>query len=154
MPFKVHIVPPPTLKSLLVHNRVYDRLCSYSRNCIICPNGKPGDCTTKDVVYRITCVSCSSIYIGETGRPLRARIAEHVRSIRSPVNPCYADTPWAKHVRAHHGGAPVNVHVSIMSRGGGPLLRKVKEANLIRSLSPSINCKSEVESFGLLLTSA
>ncbi|VDM62607.1 unnamed protein product [Angiostrongylus costaricensis] len=36
-------IPPNTLRRQLVRNRLYDRLCS-SENCMICPNGRDGDC--------------------------------------------------------------------------------------------------------------
>ena len=39
-------------------------------------------CQSENVVYCITCRRCPSIYIGETGRRLRERFSEHLRSIR------------------------------------------------------------------------
>ena len=39
-------------------------------------------CQSENVVYSITCRRCTSIYIGETGRRLRERFSEHLRSIR------------------------------------------------------------------------
>ena len=39
------------------------------------------DCTTKNVVYLINCFGCSTKYVGQTERPVRARIHEHVKNI-------------------------------------------------------------------------
>ena len=35
----------------------------------------------KGVVYQIPCADCDHVYIGETGRPLKTRIAEHKRAV-------------------------------------------------------------------------
>ena len=40
-------------------------------------------CTSENLVYCISCCRCSHIYIGETGRSLRSRIGEHLRSVRN-----------------------------------------------------------------------
>ena len=39
-------------------------------------------CTSRNVVYTIFCKRCSLKYIGEMGRLLSCRIAEHVRAIK------------------------------------------------------------------------
>ena len=38
-------------------------------------------CLTSDLIYCISCRRCPAIYIGETGRTLRERFGEHLRSI-------------------------------------------------------------------------
>jgi len=43
----------------------------------------PVSLRTENVVYCITCRRCTSTYIGETGRRLRERFSEHLRSIRN-----------------------------------------------------------------------
>ncbi|XP_078354462.1 uncharacterized protein LOC144639078 [Oculina patagonica] len=40
-------------------------------------------CQSENVVYCIVCRRCSVLYIGETGRRLRKRFSEHLRSIRN-----------------------------------------------------------------------
>ncbi|KAK2556809.1 hypothetical protein P5673_021016 [Acropora cervicornis] len=40
-------------------------------------------CTSENLVYCLSCRRCSHLYIGETGRSLRSRIGEHLRSIRN-----------------------------------------------------------------------
>ena len=50
-------------------------------------------CQSENVVYSIICHRCSCLYIGETGRRLRERFSEHLRSIQNN-SPCF---PVAKH---------------------------------------------------------
>ena len=40
-------------------------------------------CQSENVVYCISCRRCNCLYIGETGRRLRERFSEHLRSIRN-----------------------------------------------------------------------
>ena len=40
-------------------------------------------CQTESVVYSIICRRCGCLYIGETGRRLRERFSEHLRSVRN-----------------------------------------------------------------------
>lgn len=39
-------------------------------------------CNAFNVLYLITCTNCKLMYVGQTSRPLRTRIYEHLRSIR------------------------------------------------------------------------
>ncbi|EYC01487.1 hypothetical protein Y032_0107g3832 [Ancylostoma ceylanicum] len=91
-------IPPANLKTQLVRNRLYDRLC-ITPNCVICPFGKEGDCMVSGVVYLITCQACGDQYIGETGRPLCIRVKEHLDGMtRSRIS-----TPLGVHRRHSHG---------------------------------------------------
>ena len=49
-------------------------------------------CDTSEVVYIIKCLRCDKLYVGETERPLRTRILEHLGNIRRA-----AQTPLAQH---------------------------------------------------------
>ena len=40
-------------------------------------------CQSEIVVYSIICRRCGCLYIGETGRRLRERFSEHLRSVRN-----------------------------------------------------------------------
>ena len=40
-------------------------------------------CQSENVVYCISCRRCNCLYIGKTGRRLRERFSEHLRSIRN-----------------------------------------------------------------------
>ena len=57
-------------------------------------------CSDTNIIYCIECRSCSGQYVGQSCRPLRRRIAEHLRDIA-----CGRDTAVARHFRAcggHH----------------------------------------------------
>ncbi len=47
------------------------------RNAIVHPKHKRDSLQTAEVVYEITCKNCPKTYIGETGRLLTTRLAEH-----------------------------------------------------------------------------
>ena len=70
----------PTLQSRLV---TYNKQSSYG-SCNGCPTcaelGR--SCTTRYVVYQLTCELCSKIYIGKTYRPIITRLKEHNSSAR------------------------------------------------------------------------
>ena len=144
LPIHVVFQPPPNLKSILLRSRLYDRTCYNESRCVVCPNGRVGDCGLRGVVYRINCNSCGEMYIGETGRPLHIRIQEHVRCIRNPTAPSYVDSPWAKHVTNIHKMQTVSISVSVEAVKPNTLERKIKEALLIHRLRPTINCKDEM----------
>jgi len=36
-----------------------------------------------EVVYKILCKNCERVYVGETGRPLGARVKEHRKEVDS-----------------------------------------------------------------------
>ena len=37
---------------------------------------------TRDVVYKVNCLSCDFVYYGQTGRAIKTRISEHKRAVR------------------------------------------------------------------------
>ena len=39
-------------------------------------------CTSSNIIYCISCMKCCKLYIGETGRRLSDRFAEHLRPVR------------------------------------------------------------------------
>ena len=52
--------------------------------CMACASGLPeGQCTTKNVVYKLTRKECGQFYIGETGRELAQRVAGHTRDAKN-----------------------------------------------------------------------
>ena len=63
-----------------------------SAPCITCSNRThPGICCQKGVVYELLCHKCGESYIGETGRTLETRVAEHCADARKG-----SLTPWGK----------------------------------------------------------
>ncbi|WKX90074.1 hypothetical protein Q1695_009146 [Nippostrongylus brasiliensis] len=133
-------VPPSNLKARLVRNRLYDSVCR-TRQCIVCPNGKEGDCMVAGVVYLIKCTVCNGEYIGETGRPLGERVKEPLGTLRR----CDISEPLGEHRLRCHEGAMVEVAVAILSRESEISARKTLEALWIAVRNPTINRKEERE---------
>ncbi|VDP30328.1 unnamed protein product [Heligmosomoides polygyrus] len=116
-------VPPANLKTRLVRNLLYDSCCK-TRQCIICPFGKEGDCLVSGVVYLTKCTGCNGEYIGETGRPLGERVKEHLGMLRR----CDIAGPLGEHRLRCHNGAGIDVAVTILAREFEISARKTLEA--------------------------
>ena len=93
-------------------------------------------CQSENVVYCIVCRRCSVLYIGETGKRLRERFSEHLRSIRNH-SPGF---PVAEHFNsASHSLDDITV-CGLKQCSGGNTSRKQQEMRLIfeiGSLRPS-----------------
>ena len=63
---------------------------SYTKYCY--QSKLRGHCTTRNLVYLITCSQCKKQYVGETKREIKVRMAEHQRDTRNK-----RDTPMANH---------------------------------------------------------
>ncbi|EYC29522.1 hypothetical protein Y032_0006g3016 [Ancylostoma ceylanicum] len=131
-------IPPGNLKRQLVRNRMYDRFC-ITPNCVVCPTGKPGNCMCSGVIYLITCISCGEEYIGETARPLCARIREHLDGKQRSRE----STPLGNHRRVQHDGANFDVNVKILAQEPETSARKTLEALWIQAKNPKMNRKEE-----------
>jgi len=46
-------------------------------------SGTISDEEKPEVVYKIPCKNCEQVYVGETGRPLGARVKEHHKEVDS-----------------------------------------------------------------------
>lgn len=58
------------------------KICPMIQNpACLKPGGNPV-CEAKGVVYALSCVLCHRVYVGQTGRQLRARISEHMCKIK------------------------------------------------------------------------
>ena len=131
-------IPNENIRRQLVRNRLYDRACT-SRNCVICPNGKVGDCAKSGVVYQIECRTCHAIYIGETGRSLSVRINEHLASKRRQS----LITPLGKHRKEDHGGNDFDIRCTILALESEISARKALEALWIFARAPRLNSRNE-----------
>ncbi|EYC09624.1 hypothetical protein Y032_0059g2968 [Ancylostoma ceylanicum] len=131
-------IPPNNLKRQLIRNRMYDRICSTAK-CVVCPEGRTGDCMSSGVIYLIACKSCGEEYVGETARPLCARIKEHLDG-KEKSRPT---TPLGAHRKLRHDGVNFEVSVKILAREPQTSARKALEALWIHAKSPKMNRKEE-----------
>jgi hypothetical protein len=70
------------------------------------------NCQAKNVVYCITCKNCKKQYIGETKRPFRKRILEHLRDIRNYDPKRDLNLPVARHFNSQgHHSTDVQCHI-------------------------------------------
>ena len=82
-----------------------------------------------EVVYHIKCSDCTATYVGETGRALRERVAEHQKK---------ADSHMKQHlIQARHSFSDEGV--SILHQEPDYFKRGVAEAIYIDSETPSLN---------------
>ena len=91
-------------------------------------------CNRKNVVYKVTCKLCSSMYIGETARTLRTRIEEHLGHSSSNVHQHFK--------RCHHYCTPTVADIEFdMCESGfaDTAHRRNYEAHLIVQERPDIN---------------
>ena len=139
----------PTLKNKLVRSALEPPLCRGKTRCHACPSGLPGKCHTKNVVYKISCISCqnnkkSYFYIGETSRPVRERFKEHLSDARLRR----LGTGLGEHILDSHTDMGVkeinsNFHIEIMSRNRDVADNKIDESIKIRSYNPNLNTYSQ-----------
>ena len=64
-------------------SRIYRNLLIPSATCFPKPKDKLQTWGTKGVVYKINCLDCNFVYIGQTSRSLRTRIEEHRRAVNN-----------------------------------------------------------------------
>ena len=84
-------------------------------------------CTSSNIIYCISGIKCCKINIGETGRRLSDRFAEHPRSVRNND----VDKPVARNFNAvNHSISDINV-CAISPISGGNDSRKRHEKRLI-----------------------
>ena len=131
-------IPRENIKKQLVRNRLYDRACN-SRDCVVYPYGKLGDCADPGTVYQIECLECHALYIGETGRPLSVRINEHMASKRRKS----LISPLGKHRNEDHNGNDFDVKCRILAFESDISARKTLEAAWILTRNPAMNSRNE-----------
>ena len=134
-----------TVKKRLVHSALEPPPCrAGNKACRTCDSGLAGKCTTKNVVYQITCVLCadsggpSSTYIGETKRCIRYRFDEHFRDGANGTQ----QTPFGDHMNeCHPNVSGPRLSVTILRRCKDSADRKIAEALAIRDKQPKLNCQ-------------
>jgi hypothetical protein len=101
--------------------------CSLPR----CKISSSGLCMRSHVVYRVQCLECPAFYIGSTIRLLHIRIREHTTLPNSSVY--------------HHlQDCKSDISVKILAKDSDPVNLRLKEALLIRDLSPTMNSRDEL----------
>jgi hypothetical protein len=128
-------------RTLRKHGRdAYFKPINTLRQLIFAPKDPAKKEEKSGVVYMISCggegkkQSCNSSYIGETGRTLKARAAEHRR-------PSYSSSEVSQHL--HLDGRPKHQmsldDITILDREQRWFERGIKEAAYIRLLHPDLN---------------
>ena len=125
-------------------------LCPLCKKTPFSEPNRPGKfwtkCNTLSVGYRIICKNCQasgklSSYEGETGRPGRVRLIEHVNGLRKKNS----ESALQKHQNLHHPSEQPKFEFKITKVFSDPLTRQANEAVRISNLPPEslINAKSE-----------
>ena len=100
-------------------------VCSRADVCLVC-GGAVGDrkgggnCRAEGVTYKIECVACGCVYVGETARNAHTRGLEHSSSVsrkelRSPLYLRCAE---------QHQGTPVDFQMRVTGTFGGDALKR------------------------------
>ena len=92
-------------------------------------------CTSSNIIYCISCSKCCKLYIGETGRRLSDRIAEHLRSVRNNE----VDKPVAWHFNAaNYSISDIKVCAISPISGGNDSRKDTKSCSFLK-LEPFIS---------------
>ena len=145
-PIRVTWTSGPTLGDKLVRSALSQPPCpSGNKQCHTCESGLQGKCTTKNVVYKITCKLCEAeqraeFYVGECTRPVRYRFNEHLGDARLRK----LDTPLGEHIVAYHLDLPnteinTSFRIEILSIGRDCAEVKIQESLHIKTLKPTLN---------------
>jgi hypothetical protein len=103
------------------------------------PDNRSITCEISNVIYCITCKKCNLQYVGETGRPIRNRIYEHIYSITKADNKL---TPVSRHFHLpHHSPNDLIFHIiedcNLLTDSNDPnSQRKRREMFWIWTLNP------------------
>ena len=134
---------PQKLRNKLIRSSLSKPKCPGGQRCHTCVSGFSGDCTQKNVVYRLTCKVCEekgqeSIYIGETKRPVRLRFNEHIRDALNASE----GTPMGDHFNERHPSTDVPsnpLQLQILYKSRDHPDRKIAESLLIKMNRPELN---------------
>ena len=134
------------MRNILCNNRPYDkRVCSLS-TCKICPLIVCNkDCEVKNVIYKIKCMLCDQIYVGETCRRVHDRVGEHLRYATYPLTPSNVSQAFAMHYTEYHPGVSPQLECDILRIEPNTVRRKIYEALFIVKWKPLINKREELD---------
>ena len=136
-----------TVAKRLVHSALEPPPCRAGRrSCRTCDSGLHGRCTTKNVIYQITCMICAAsdeppqTYIGETKRCVRYRFDEHFRDGANQTK----QTPFGDHmIKCHPTVSEPRLCITILRRCKDAADRKIAEALAIRDKKPKVNSQMD-----------
>ena len=102
---------------------------------------KDADCRTRNVVYCIRCNRCNIVvYVGETERQLKERMAEHLRDVRLKK-----DKPINDHFNSIHDEGDLRFSILRNLHNAGHCERLLYESLWIRDLNTSKPCGCNVK---------
>ena len=143
--------PHITLRHKLIRSSLSKPKCPGGQRCHTCASGFSGDCTQKNVVYRLNCKLCQerseeSTYIGETKRPVRLRFNEHIRDARNASE----GTTIGDHFKERHSAQDIPstpLQIQILHRSRDHPDRKITESLLIQRNRPGLNSNLSMGNF-------
>ena len=116
--------------------------------CVVCPDTPNNTCSTKNLVYDITCEYCNKRYIGETERTLHDRMLEH-RCAATNLEK-HPNNALAKHyISEHETLAPLLKYRVLKSHLTSDIKCKIAEALFIRERKPELNTRDEMQYISL-----
>ena len=145
------------VKNILCRNDPFPTKTCETQICPLChdtPYSKVGDlkpfrthCLTPGVGYRVECGNCKRVgikasYEGETGRPVKVRLAEHITDLHRQAQ----SSPLVKHQTLYHSNQPEDFKFSVTGKFKDALSRQANEGVRISRLSKDhiiLNSKSE-----------
>ena len=103
------------------------------RKVLVSPKDKTTLEKQSGVIYSIKCKDCDSLYIGESGRKLEKRLAEHKSKAAS------SKSAIREHIERSKGHNIDWDNVKVLEREPKDFPRKILEAIHIRTLNPKLN---------------
>ena len=120
------------------------------RNILVHHKDKQEKLERCEVVYKIPCKSCDSVYVGETGRKLGTRVKEHMKDVDQNTKGSFTRAARKESLTQIHKSAITdhvkqNNHeidweeVSVLDRESDWRIRTIKEAIKIRGQRQVMN---------------
>ena len=163
-----------SIQSQLVR-RENQNMCRSTNECVIHKSGDRGNCSTENIVYRGTCLTCkekgisskpdsmgnivkvensprgiNSVYIGETSRTCFSRGKEHLESMRNPNRTSSRSNAFVRHREVYHEGdeeSEVKFKFEVVKKFEKPLQRQVWEGVEIHSSGADILMNSKLDHY-------